>query len=399
MIITPKVRGFVCTTAHPIGCKKNVEEQVNYVQTNEKIDGPKNVLIIGASTGYGLASRIVSAYGCGASTLGVFYEKEAKGKRTASPGWYNSAYFEEQALNEGLYAKSINGDAFSKEIKDEVLETIQKDLGKIDLVIYSLAAPRRIDPVTGDKYMSVLKPIHEPYTNKSIDIHNKTISMATIEPANEHEIEQTTKVMGGEDWQLWIEALLEHDLLAKGAKTISYSYIGPEVTRPIYREGTIGRAKKHLENTAAALNDLLKSVDGQASVVIAKALVTQASAAIPIVPLYMAALYKTMKKKGTHEGCIEQIYRLFSTKLYDENVTDIYDEKGRIRIDDYEMDPEIQRETFEYFEQVDSENMQEMIDIEAYQKEFYKLFGFSREDVDYDQDIDTDVCIPSIDNI
>ncbi len=227
-----------------------------------------------------------------------------------------------------------------------MLETIQKDLGKIDLVIYSLAAPRRIDPVTGDKYMSVLKPIHEPYTNKSIDIHNKTISMATIEPANEQEIEQTTKVMGGEDWQLWIEVLLEHDLLAKGAKTISYSYIGPEITRPIYREGTIGRAKKHLENTAAALNDLLKSVDGQASVVIAKALVTQASAAIPIVPLYMAALYKTMKKKGTHEGCIEQIYRLFSTKLYDENVTDIYDEKGRIRIDDYEMDPEIQRETF-----------------------------------------------------
>ncbi len=225
MIITPKVRGFVCTTAHPIGCKKNVEEQVNYVQTNKKIDGPKNVLIIGASTGYGLASRIVSAYGCGASTLGVFYEKEAKGKRTASPGWYNSAYFEEQALNEGLYAKSINGDAFSKEIKDEVLETIQKDLGKIDLVIYSLAAPRRIDPVTGDKYMSVLKPIHEPYTNKSIDIHNKTISMATIEPANEQEIEQTTKVMGGEDWQLWIEALLEHDLLAKGAKTIYHIHI------------------------------------------------------------------------------------------------------------------------------------------------------------------------------
>jgi enoyl-[acyl-carrier protein] reductase/trans-2-enoyl-CoA reductase (NAD+) len=397
MIITPKVRGFVCTTAHPIGCKKNVEEQANYVLENGKIDGPKNVLIIGASTGYGLASRIVSAQGCGANTLGVFYEKEAKGKRTASPGWYNSAFFEEMAIEKGLYAKSINGDAFSNEIKDEVIQTIKKDLGKVDLVIYSLAAPRRIDPETGEKYMSVLKPIGQPYTNKSIDIHNKTISMATIEPASDEEIANTSKVMGGEDWKLWIEALIKNDVLEKNAKTISYSYIGPEVTRPIYREGTIGRAKQHLESTAIELNQLLKPVDGQACVVIAKALVTQASAAIPIVPLYMAALYKVMKKKGTHEGCIEQIYRLFSTKLYNNQAENIYDEKKRIRIDEYEMDDSTQKDTFELFEQVDSDNMQEMIDIESYQEEFYKLFGFSRDDIDYEQDVNTEFKIPSID--
>lgn len=396
MIITPKVRGFVCTTAHPIGCKKNVEEQANYVLENGKIDGPKNVLIIGASTGYGLASRIVSAQGCGANTLGVFYEKEAKGKRTASPGWYNSAFFEEMAIEKGLYAKSINGDAFSNEIKDEVIQTIKKDLGKVDLVIYSLAAPRRIDPETGEKYMSVLKPIGQPYTNKSIDIHNKTISMATIEPASDEEIANTSKVMGGEDWKLWIEALIKNDVLEKNAKTISYSYIGPEVTRPIYREGTIGRAKQHLESTAIELNQLLKPVDGQACVVIAKALVTQASAAIPIVPLYMAALYKVMKKKGTHEGCIEQIYRLFSTKLYNNQAENIYDEKKRIRIDEYEMDDSTQKDTFELFEQVDSDNMQEMIDIESYQEEFYKLFGFSRDDIDYEQDVNTEFKIPSI---
>jgi enoyl-[acyl-carrier protein] reductase/trans-2-enoyl-CoA reductase (NAD+) len=396
MIITPKVRGFVCTTAHPIGCKKNVEEQANYVLENGKIDGPKNVLIIGASTGYGLASRIVSAQGCGANTLGVFYEKEAKGKRTASPGWYNSAFFEELAQENGLYAKSINGDAFSNEIKDEVIQTIKKDLGKVDLVIYSLAAPRRIDPETGEKYMSVLKPIGEPYTNKSIDIHNKTISMATIEPASDEEIANTSKVMGGEDWKLWIEALIKNDVLEKNAKTISYSYIGPEVTRPIYREGTIGRAKQHLESTAIELNQLLKPVDGEACVVIAKALVTQASAAIPIVPLYMAALYKVMKKKGTHEGCIEQIYRLFSTKLYNDQAENIYDEKKRIRIDEYEMDENTQKDTFELFEQVDSDNMQEIIDIESYQEEFYKLFGFSRDDIDYEQDVDTEFKIPSI---
>lgn len=397
MIITPKVRGFVCTTAHPIGCKKNVEEQANYVLENGKIDGPKNVLIIGASTGYGLASRIVSAQGCGANTLGVFYEKEAKGKRTASPGWYNSAFFEEMAIEKGLYAKSINGDAFSNEIKDEVIQTIKKDLGKVDLVIYSLAAPRRIDPETGEKYMSVLKPIGQPYTNKSIDIHNKTISMAKIEPASDEEIANTSKVMGGEDWKLWIEALIKNDVLEKNAKTISYSYIGPEVTRPIYREGTIGRAKQHLESTAIELNQLLKPVDGQACVVIAKALVTQASAAIPIVPLYMAALYKVMKKKGTHEGCIEQIYRLFSTKLYNNQAENIYDEKKRIRIDEYEMDDSTQKDTSELFEQVDSDNMQEMIDIESYQEEFYKLFGFSRDDIDYEQDVNTEFKIPSID--
>ncbi len=399
MIIAPKVKGFICTTAHPTGCQKNIDDQIDYVKQQKKLEGPKNVLIIGASTGYGLASRIVSAYGCGANTLGVFYEKGAKGKRTATPGWYNTVFFERKTTEQDIYAKSINGDAFSQEIKEEVMQTIKEDMGQVDLVIYSLASPRRIDPVTGEKYMSVLKPIGEAYTNKSIDIHKRTIDMATIEPAQTQEVEATTRVMGGEDWALWIEALLNQDLLAPGAKTVAYSYIGPEVTRPIYREGTIGCAKKHLEGTAMHLEEKMKEIHGEARVVIAKALVTQASAAIPIVPLYMAALYKTMKAAGTHEGCIEQIYRLFDTKLYGNIDKEIYDEKGRIRIDELEMDEQIQKDTFELFKKVTSDNMQEVIDIQGYQKEFYQLFGFSREDVDYSEDVAVELEIPSIDTL
>ncbi len=395
MIVTPKVRGFICTTAHPIGCEMNVKDQVNYVK-NETMpqEGPKNVLIIGASTGYGLATRIVSMAGFQANTLGVFFEKEAKGKRTASAGWYNSAAVETIALQEGIYAKSINGDAFSDAIKDETIRTIREDMGTVDLVVYSLAAPRRIDPKTGEKYTSVLKPIGEPYTNKSIDVMEKTIEPATIEPATEEEIEATIKVMGGEDWALWIERLLEEGLLSNQAKTIAYSYIGPDVTRAIYREGTIGMAKKHLEQTASALESKMKGIEGNAKVVVAKALVTQASSAIPIVPLYIAALYKTMKEKGTHEGCIEQITRLFKDILYGDQ--DMIDDQGRIRIDNLEMESGIQKEALSVFDQVTTENIDEVIDIDHYREAFYELFGFGRHDLDYDQDVNIEVKIPSL---
>jgi len=394
MIVEPKVRGFICTTAHPVGCEKNVYEQMDYVKNNNKIDGPKNVLVIGASTGYGLASRIVSLVGSNANTLGVFFEKEAKGKRTASPGWYNTIAFEKAAAELGVYAKSINGDAFSNEIKEKAVEMIKKDLGKIDLVIYSLASPRRIDPSTNTKYMSVLKPIGSSYTNKSIDAMKGLIDEVTLEAATEEEVFNTTKVMGGEDWELWINLLLEENLLANEAKTIAYSYIGPEVTRPIYRDGTIGIAKVHLEETGIKLNNKLMAINGSSHVVIAKALVTQASSAIPIVPLYIAALYKTMKEKGTHEGCIEQITRLFNDYLYGGEL--ILDAKSRIRIDNFEMDPEVQQKALGLFEIVSSENVYELVDLKEYQSEFYKLFGFGMSDIDYTQDVDVDLQIPSL---
>jgi len=394
MIIEPRTRGFICTTAHPSGCEQHVLEQMNYVSNHNKIDGPKNVLIIGASTGYGLASRIVSLGGSNANTIGVFYEKEAKGNRTATAGWYNSAAFEKIAKSMGVYAKSVNGDAFSNEIKDETLKLIKNDLGKIDLVVYSLASPRRVDPVTQERYMSVLKPIGDSYTNKSIDVMEGIISEITIEPANEEEIMNTTKVMGGEDWELWINRLLEEDLLNEGATTIAYSYIGPEVTRPIYRDGTIGLAKVHLENTAIRLNNTLADIKGKSYVVVAKALVTQASSAIPVVPLYIAALYKVMKGKGTHEGCIEQIYRLFNDSLYGDNKK--FDNKGRIRIDDLEMEADVQSAAIDLFNEVTTENISSVIDLEDYKKEFFRLFGFGFDKVDYNVDVEAVIKIPSL---
>lgn len=395
MIVKPKVRGFICTTAHPEGCAFNVKEQIDYVKKNGQVDGgPKNVLIIGASTGYGLASRIVSMAGCGAKTLGVFYERGSNGKRTATAGWYNSAAFETEAQAAGIYAKSINGDAFSHEIKAETVETIKADMGKIDLVIYSLAAPRRIDPDTGEKYGSVLKPIGASYTNKSIDVMKGIISETTIEPATEIEASNTIKVMGGEDWQLWINKLKDEGLLADGFKTIAYSYIGPEVTMAMYRDGTIGRAKVHLEQTAQALTDSLKGVGGSAYVTVAKALVTQASAAIPIVPLYMAALYKVMKKKGTHEGCIEQIDRMFRDFLYADTVK--VDQEGRIRTDDLEMEEDTQEQALKLFAEVSTETLQEDLNIKDYQEEFYKLFGFGIVGLDYNEETEIVVEVPSL---
>ncbi len=394
MIVEPKVRGFICTTAHPEGCAASVNHQIAYVKNQGTLEGPKNVLIIGASTGYGLATRIVAMAGCSANTLGVFYERESNGKRTATAGWYNTAAFEVAATDAGLYASSINGDAFSHEIKEQAIEKIKKEMGKIDLVVYSLAAPRRIDPDTGEKYGSVLKPIGQSYTNKSIDVMQGQITEATIEPATTEEIENTIKVMGGEDWELWIKKLLEADVLAEGVRTIAYSYIGPDITLAMYREGTIGKAKEHLEHTAKDLTALLKDLNGVAYVTVAKALVTQASAAIPIVPLYIGALYKVMKAKGTHEGCIEQIYRLFKDFLYAKEVKT--DEEGRIRTDDYEMEADVQHDAIALFDQVTTDTLQQVLDIQSYQDEFFKLFGFGFDEVDYEQDVEVKVDIPSI---
>lgn len=396
MIVQPKVRGFICITAHPTGCVNNIKEQIQYVEKHHKIDGPKNVLVIGSSTGYGLASRIVAAFGSGANTLGVAFEKPPTDKKTASPGWYNSAAFEHEATKKGLYARTINGDAFSDEIKAQTIDAIKTEMsGKIDLVVYSLASPRRIDPKTGDIYNSCLKPIGKTFSNKTVDVHKGEVTNVSIEPANEQDIEQTVKVMGGEDWQLWMDALLKADVLAQGCKTVAYTYIGPEITFPVYHQGTIGRAKAHLEQTAEALNKELKQkINGAAYISVNKALVTQASAAIPVVPLYISLLYKVMKEKGTHEGCIEQMYRLFAERLYSNNMP--VDDKNRIRIDDWEMQDDVQQAVVEKWLQVTTENLEDISDIKGYRDDFYKLFGFNRDDVDYSQDVDIELQIPSI---
>ena len=316
MIIKPKFRGFICTTAHPEGCALNVENQINYVKARGNIKGPKKVLVIGASAGFGLASRIVSTFGSGASTIGVFFEKPASGNKTATAGWYNSAAFEKKAKDAGFYARSINGDAFSNEVKEKTIKVIKEDLGQVDLIVYSLAAPRRNNPIDGKSYTSVLKPIGKNFVNKNVDFHSGEISEVTLENATDEEIANTVKVMGGEDWELWTDALMEAGVVAEGAMNIAYSYIGPELTKPIYRDGTIGRAKDHLEATGKALNEKMSKINGTALVSVNKALVTQASSAIPVVPLYISLLYKVMKEKNLHEGCIEQIQRLFEDRLY-----------------------------------------------------------------------------------
>lgn len=395
MIIQPKIRGFICTTAHPNGCAKAVLEQINYVKAQGKLSGPKNVLVIGASTGYGLASRIVATFGADAKTIGVFYEKEADEKRTASAGWYNSAAFERYALEQGYYAKSINGDAFSNEIKKQTAELIRKDLGKIDLIIYSLASPRRIHPDTGEIFNSALKPIGESFSGKTIDAFKGEVKDVTIEPATEQEIKNTIAVMGGDDWEMWINHLAEEGLLAPGVKTVAYSYLGPVLTHSIYKNGTIGKAKEHLKATADKLNDTLKSVNGEAMVSVDKAVVTQASAAIPVVPLYIALLFKIMKAKGTHEGCIEQIYRLFKDYLYT-NKPLSRDEEGYIRLDDLELDPVVQQAITSAWSTITTDNLSIETDIEGYRNDFYRLFGFNIDGVDYEQDVNPVVAIPSL---
>lgn len=396
MIIQPKIRGFICTTAHPAGCAKAVEEQVNYVKAKGKFAGPQRVLVIGASTGYGLASRIAATFGAGAKTIGVFFEKEADDKRTASPGWYNSAAFERFAHQDGYYAKSINGDAFSEEIKSRTAEMIRQDLGKIDLIVYSLASPRRIHPVTGQTFSSTLRPIGQPFTGKTVDAFRGEVKDVTIEPAGEEEVAHTVAVMGGEDWEMWLDYLAQQDLLAEGVKTVAYSYLGPKLTHAIYKEGTIGKAKEDLKETADRLNQKLASLKGAAVVSVDKAVVTQASAAIPVVPLYIAILFKIMKEHGIHEGCIEQIDRLFRDHLYASHPVKL-DSEGYIRIDDLEMRQDVQQAVESIWPQVTTENLEALTDVEGYRDDFYRLFGFNIAGIDYNADIDPVVKMPSLD--
>jgi len=379
MVVQPKVRGFICTTSHPVGCEKAVLNQINYVKSKGKLGGAKKVLVVGSSTGYGLASRISAAFGCGAATIGVMFDKEGGGNKTGTAGWYNTKAFEKFAAADGLYAKSVNGDAYSDECKKQVTDLIKTDLGKVDLVVYSVAAPRR---TVGDiTYKSVLKTTGAPYTNKTIDLRNNAISEITIEPASDEEIEATVKVMGGEDWEAWIDALKAADALEDNAKTVAYSYIGPAVTHPMYYEGSIGRAKAHLFETAKKMSK------GKipAYVSVNKALVTQSSSAIPIVPLYISILYKVMKEKGLHEGCIEQMYRLFE-RLSSGDLN--LDSEGRIRMDDLEMREDVQSEVSKIWKNINQENFKESTDIDGYWKDFYTMFGFGMDGVDYDADVE-----------
>ena len=400
MIIQPRTRGFICLTAHPDGALQAVKNQIEYVKSKGEIKkGPKKVLVIGASTGFGLSSRITAAFGSDAATIGVFFEKPASEGKMGTAGWYNSAAFEKEAHEAGLYAKSINGDAFSDEVKKETIELIKKDLGQVDLVVYSLASPRRTHPKTGVAYASVLKPIGQPFTNKTVDFHTGVVSDITINPVeNDEDISNTVAVMGGEDWKFWIEDLKAAGVLAEGVQTVAYSYIGPELTFPIYRNGTIGQAKNDLEATVTVLNDLLKDLNGKSYVSVNKALVTQSSSAIPVVPLYISLLYKVMKAKGTHEGTIEQIQRLFADRLYTESGNVELDSAGRIRIDDWEMADDVQAEVAKLWEQTSTENLSEISDIEGYRKEFFNLFGFQFDEIDYEKDANENVQVPSIES-
>lgn len=395
MIVSPKIRGFICTTAHPEGCAKHVEEQIAVVKKRGPIsNGPKKVLVIGSSTGYGLSSRIAAAFGSNAATIGVFFERPGSEDKTATAGWYNTVAFEREALKAGLYARSFNGDAFSDEMKQEVIAAVKEDLGQVDLVIYSLASPRRTDPKTGEVYKSVLKPIGEVYTNKTLNTGTGSVDEVTIEPAEGDDIEQTVKVMGGEDWELWIDALLAAGVLSEEVQTVSYSYIGPEVTWPIYKNGTIGKAKEDLEKVQRSLDAKLAKISGKAWVSVNKALVTQASSAIPVVPLYISLLYKAMKAAGNHEDTIEQMDRLLRERLYNGHPQP--DEAGRIRVDDWEMLPEIQQLVGKRWTEVNTENLNELADFDGYQSSFLRLFGFGLDGVDYSAESDTAVCVPSL---
>ena len=392
-VVSPRVRGFVCITSHPEGCAAHVREQISYVKSRPAIkNGPKNVLVIGASTGYGLASRISAAFGAGANTFGVYFERPSSNGKPASAGWYNTAAFEAEARKAGLYAASANGDAFSAELKTQVIDRLKKEMPQIDLVVYSLAAPRRTDPATGEVYKSVLKTVGEPFVSKNLDTDKKIVNEATIEPANAEEITATVKVMGGEDWKLWMEALDEVGLLAEGCQSVAYSYIGPSLTWPIYKDGSIGQAKKDLYAKAKEIDAILKIKRGRAFVSVNKALVTQASSAIPVVPLYISILFKVMKAKGLHEGCIEQIQRLFETQMYNDNFL-AFDESGLVHIDDWEMREDVQKEVFEIWPKITTENLTELADLDGYQSEFLKLFGFGVDGVDYSQEVEVEVPI------
>jgi len=390
MIIQPKIRGFVCVTAHPQGCEARVRSEIEVAKAAKKEGGPKKVLVIGASTGYGLSSRIAAAFSHDAATLGIFFERPSQKGKPASAGWYNSVAFEKAAHEAGLYAKSINGDAFSREIKEQTIAAIKADLGQVDLVVYSLASPRRTDPETGETYKSCLKPIGQSFTNRTLDTDKSEVAEVTIEPAEGDDVAHTVKVMGGEDWELWMQTLDAAGVLAPGAKTVAYSYIGPEITWPVYTNGTIGAAKKDVERAAKAISE---SYDCSAYVAVNKAVVTQASSAIPVVPLYISILFKVMKAKSTHEDCIEQMVRLFNERLYGSALQ--LDDAGRIRVDDWEMEPDVQQAVEEIWPEIRTETLYELADYSGYQENFLALFGFGLPGVDYDEDVEVDLPLPS----
>ncbi len=395
MIIKPRVKGFICTTAHPAGCRENIEEQVSYALSNERGRSgyaPKTVLVVGASTGYGLSCRITSAFQYNAATIGVFLEREPAPKSSGSPGWYNTAYFEEMCREHGKQALSVNGDAFSPETKQSVIGKVRGLNTKIDLVIYSVAAPRRKDPVTGNTYFSKILPVGSAFSEKTVDIQTGLVSDITVGPAAAEEISDTVKVMGGEDWLAWMKELLRADVLAEGVTALAFSYIGPEFTHPIYLNGTIGRAKEDLFEKSREIHDLLKGLGGRAFISVNKALVTQASSAIPVVPLYISILYKVMKEKGLHENCIQQSTRLF------ENLGSggpDFDSSGRLRLDNFEMQPDVQEKVKSIWGRITTENLGDLTDIAGYRQEFLELFGF-RPSVDTDADVDHMVPIPSL---
>lgn len=384
MVVEPKVKGFICTTAHPKGCEESVRRQIECTKKHGKADGPKKVLVIGSSTGYGLASRIAVTYGYGADTIGVAFERESNGKRTATAGWYNTKAFEKLASADGYYAKSFNGDGFSEQMKEEVIQCIKDDFGQVDMIVYSMAAPRRTMP-DGTAVSSVLKTVGEPFTNKTIDLRTNEIKEVTVPVADEDEIRATVQVMGGEDWKDWIRALHDANVIKDGAVTLAYSYIGPVVTHPIYKDGSIGQAKKHLYDTSVELTKEFADIGLKAYISVNKALVTQSSAAIPIVPLYISLLYQVMKEEGLHEGCIEQMNRLFLDKLPGGPETD---DAGMLRLDDYEMEEKIQRKIADVWEDVTSESIKDLGDIKGYWDDFYNMFGFGYENVDYTEDVE-----------
>ncbi|MDR1528683.1 MAG: trans-2-enoyl-CoA reductase family protein [Puniceicoccales bacterium] len=388
MIIKPKTRGFISLTAHPKGCEENVRQQIAFAEKYTIPNTPKNILVIGASTGYGLASRITLAFGGRANTIGVFFERPSEKDKPASAGWYNSIAFKKFAEQGGLLAENINGDAFSSNVKEQVIDLIRQKFGQIDCVVYSLASPKRTDPFTGEVFKSVLKPIGEPFIGKTVNVDKDEVYEVTIEPATAEEVRATEKVMGGEDWELWIQALHNEKLLANGIKTIAYSYIGPEITWPIYTNGTIGAAKDDLMRAMEAIKFLLEDIGGQAIISVNKAVVTQASAAIPVVPLYISILFKVMKEKGIHEGCIEQMVRLFSERLYGPHAGKSLDEHGRIRLDDFELNRDVQDAVVKIWPKISTENLKEFSDMDGYKQEFLKLFGFGLASIDYDEDVE-----------
>ena len=390
MIIKPTIRRNICINAHPLGCAAQIKAQIKYVTSRERIDGPRKVLVIGASNGYGLAARIVSAFASKAATIGVGFEKPGKASRTGTAGWYNIEAFRQEAEKEGLSAWNFNGDAFADETKSNIIDMIKDNLSTIDFLVYSIAAPRRIDPETGDIYSSVIKPIGKPFTANSVNFLSGVISEVSAAPASAEEINHTVKVMGGEDWMLWIEKLLNENLLAEGFKTIAFSYIGSDHTRSLYRDGTIGAAKKDLEQKTKNINNMLTTVDGKALISVNKALITRASAVIPAVPLYTALLYRVMKDKNLHEGCIQQMYRLYHDILFSGNSLKV-DANGRIRMDDWEMRPDVQREVAALWQEIDQENIGELADLRGLKEEFLRHHGFGMPGVDYSQDVQPDI--------